>query len=43
VVFARYLPALRKIVRPIYVEQGILPEVAEGLGSATVMREEAER
>jgi len=43
VVFARYLPALRKVVRPIYVEQGILPEVAAGLGSATAMREEAER
>ena len=27
----RKLPAVRKIVRPIYVKKGILPEVAEGL------------
>jgi MFS family permease len=39
-VFHRYLPALRAVVRPIYVERGILPAVAEGLGSATAMREE---
>jgi hypothetical protein len=39
-VFSRYLPRLREIVRPIYVERGILPAVAEGLGSATSLREE---
>jgi MFS family permease len=39
--FRRQLPRLRQIVRPIYVEQGILPAVAEGLGSATALREEA--
>ncbi len=38
--FRRQLPRLRSIVRPIYVEKGILPEVASGLGSATGLREE---
>ena len=33
--FARELPELRRIVRPIYVRLGILPEVAEGLRQAT--------
>jgi MFS family permease len=42
VAFARYLPKIRDIVRPIYVEQGILPEVAEGLGSTTALREQAQ-
>ena len=32
--FARGLPALRAVVRPIYVRLGILPEVATGLNSA---------
>ena len=36
VVFARKLPALRDMVRPVYERKGILPEeVASGLGSAT--------
>jgi MFS family permease len=39
-VFARYLPRIRDVVRPIYMEQGILPRVAEGLSSATELREE---
>ena len=34
-VFARGLPTLRKFIRPIYVQKGIIPEMAEGLGSAT--------
>ena len=29
--FARELPAIRALVRPIYVRMGILPEVAQGL------------
>jgi hypothetical protein len=29
--FAAMLPALRKIIRPIYVQKGILTEVATGL------------
>jgi MFS family permease len=32
--YARKLPALRKLIRPIYVKKGILPEVAEGLQAA---------
>jgi MFS family permease len=32
--FARSLPALREVVRPIYVRLGILPEVATGLSTA---------
>ena len=32
--FARGLPALRAVVRPIYVRLGILPEVATGLNTA---------
>jgi hypothetical protein len=35
-VFARMLPRLRNLVRPIYVEKGILPEeVAAGIESGT--------
>lgn len=34
-VFARQLPALRALVRPIYVRKGIIPEVATGLQGAT--------
>jgi MFS family permease len=33
--FATRLPALRQQVRPIYVRLGILPEIAEGLQSAS--------
>jgi len=33
--FARRLPALRKLVHPIYVQRGIIPEVADGLQSAS--------
>jgi MFS family permease len=33
--FARALPALREMVRPIYARKGIIPEVASGLQSAT--------
>jgi MFS family permease len=34
VIFLRALPELRRVVRPIYVRMGILPEIAEGLQSA---------
>jgi MFS family permease len=34
-VFARRLPALRALVRPIYVTMGILPEIAVGIQSAS--------
>jgi MFS family permease len=40
-VFSRKLPALRELVRPIYVERGILPAVANGIGNATNIRDEA--
>ncbi len=35
VIFARKLPALRKLVRPTYVRMGILPEIAHGIQSAS--------
>jgi MFS family permease len=34
-IFARNLPALRKLVHPIYARMGILPEVATGIQSAS--------
>jgi len=34
-VFASRLPALRELVRPIYVRMGIIPEVAKGLQTAS--------
>lgn len=33
--FASRLPKLKKLIRPIYVEKGIIPEVAIGIQSAT--------
>jgi MFS family permease len=36
--FARELPALREMVRPIDVRMGIIPEVARGLQSASDLR-----
>lgn len=33
--FGRQLPALREIVRPIYIRMGILPELARGVQAAT--------
>jgi MFS family permease len=35
VLFARGLPSLREIVRPIYIKKGIIPEVAKGIQTAT--------
>jgi hypothetical protein len=32
--FALRLPALRRIVRPIYIKKGIIPEVAIGIRAA---------
>jgi MFS family permease len=40
--FWRKLPELRKAIRPIYVEKGILPELATGLGNAANLEQEAE-
>jgi MFS family permease len=42
-VFARKLPELRVMVRPIYVRKGILPEVAAALQSATGLTELPEK
>jgi MFS family permease len=33
--FLRKLPGLRTVVRPIYVKMGIIPEVAEGIQTAS--------
>jgi MFS family permease len=35
--FARQLPVLRQMVRPIYERLGILPQVAAGVGAATIL------
>ena len=35
--FARKLPELRKLIRPIYQRLGILPEIAEGLRQTRAM------
>lgn len=36
--FARRLPEIRQLVRPIYAEMGILPEVAVGIQSASALQ-----
>jgi MFS family permease len=43
IVFRRQLPRLRELVRPIYVERGILPEIASGLSEAAALEVGAER
>ncbi len=42
-IFATRVPALRKKVRPIFVQRGILPETAQGLAAAEGIIEEQER
>ncbi len=42
-VFARGLPRLRELVRPIYRDRGILPEIATALSNASALRDETER
>jgi len=37
--FAWQLPALRKLVHPIYIQMGILPEIASGINAASVLQE----
>jgi hypothetical protein len=37
-VFFSRLKSMRKLVRPIYVELGIIPEVAAGLQTATALQ-----
>ena len=41
--FAYELPAIRAVVRPIYIRMGILPEVARGLGSTSNLMAPPER
>jgi MFS family permease len=41
--FARHLPRLRREVRPVYVERGILPPIAAGLQGTDALRQEVER
>jgi MFS family permease len=43
VAFSRQLPRMRELVLPIYVERGILPEIATGLAEAAALRDESER
>lgn len=37
--FALQLPTLRRLVRPIYVQIGIVPELARGINAASVLQE----
>lgn len=41
--FFRQLPGLRRLVRPVYVELGILPEIAEGLGASAELTRPPEK
>lgn len=41
--FARQLPRLRPLVVPIYVERGILPEIAGGLSTAASLRDDSQQ
>ena len=40
--FYKNLPSLRKHIRPIYIQKGILPEVSTGLQSTTTLKDAAE-
>jgi MFS family permease len=40
VLFSRKLPEIKKLIHPIYVRKGILPEVADGLGTASRLTEQ---
>jgi hypothetical protein len=41
--FAMQLKHVRRIVRPIYIQLGIIPEVAEGLQAAASLQTPPER
>lgn len=43
VLFARTLPKLRKLMRPVYAERGILPPLSAGLSDADLQRGGMER
>ncbi|HEY6437694.1 MAG TPA: MFS transporter, partial [Ignavibacteriaceae bacterium] len=38
ILFYKNLPSLRKHIRPIYIQKGILPEVSKGLQSSTHLK-----
>ncbi len=40
VLFMRQLPDLRKLIRPVYVNKGIIPEVADGISATAVAKGE---
>ncbi|MFZ0734434.1 MAG: MFS transporter [Candidatus Sulfotelmatobacter sp.] len=40
--FALQLPALRQLIRPIYAQIGIIPELAAGINTASVLQEPPE-
>ena len=40
--FASRLPVLRRLIRPIYIQMGVIPEVGTGIEAATVLQESAE-
>jgi hypothetical protein len=40
--FALQMPSLRQLVRPIYAQIGIIPEVARGIHTASVLQEPPE-
>jgi dipeptide/tripeptide permease len=40
--FTRELPRIRQLVRPIYIQLGIIPSVAQGLQSATELTSPSE-
>ena len=42
VLFARELPRLRALIRPIYVRIGILPEIATGIQAASLLQQPPE-
>lgn len=41
-IFALQLPTLRQLIRPIYVQIGIIPELATGIHAASVLQEPPE-
>ena len=40
--FASQLPVLRRLIRPIYIERGVIPEVATGIQAASVLQQPTE-
>lgn len=40
--FASQLPSLRQLIRPIYAQIGIIPEMASGIQAATALQEPPE-